>query len=53
MSMHPHTGGGHIFAFAVRRPTSAVAHLRKKYNSYHYQIWHAGLLGKWLAWDCF
>ena len=42
-------GGGHIiFAFAVRRPALHMvsAHLRKKYNSYHYQIWHAGLLGR-------
>ena len=41
-------GGGHIiFAFAVRRPVLHLvsAPLRKKYNSYHYQIWHAGLLG--------
>ena len=22
------------------------ANLKKKYNSYHYQIWHAGLLGQ-------
>ena len=37
-----------LLASGVQRPALHLvsAHLRKKYNSYHYQIWHAGLLGK-------
>ena len=51
--VHPLWGWTYYFCFCrppsdVRRPALHLvsAHLRKKYNSYHYQIWLAGLLGK-------
>ena len=57
-------GGGHIiFAFsAVRRPASAVCrpashlvsgHFKQGFLTDLYQIWHGGILGGYLVWDCF
>ena len=54
--VHPPVGVDILFLLfrcppsSVRRPASGVhlvsVHLKKKYNSYHRQIWHVGVLGQ-------